>query len=45
MPIKKNYLDFELKGLKDDDITSFDNNDLNKPLLNNKGFNNKLGKV
>jgi hypothetical protein len=45
MPIKKNYLDFELKGLKDDDITSFDDDDLNEPLSNNKGFNNKLRKV
>jgi hypothetical protein len=45
MLIKKNYLDFELKGLKDDDITSFDDDDLNKPLLNNKGFNNELRKV
>jgi hypothetical protein len=45
MPIKKNYLDFELKGLRDNDITSFDDDDLNKPLLNNKGFDNKLRKV
>jgi hypothetical protein len=45
MPIKKNYLDFKLKSLRDNDITSFNNNDLNKPLLNNKGFNNKLRKV
>jgi hypothetical protein len=45
MPIKKNYLDFELKGSRDDDITSFDNDNLDKPLLNNKGFNNKSRKV
>ena len=45
MPIKKNYLDFELKGSRDNDITSLDNDNLNKPLLNNKGFNNKLRKV
>jgi hypothetical protein len=45
MLIKKNYLDFKLKGLRDDDITSFNDDDLNKPLLNNKGFNNKLRKV
>jgi hypothetical protein len=45
MPIKKNYLDSKLKGLKDDDITSFDNDDLDKPLLDNKGFDNKLRKV
>jgi hypothetical protein len=45
MPIKKNYLDFKLKGSRDNDITSFNNDDLNKPLLDNKGFNNKLRKV
>jgi hypothetical protein len=45
MPIKKNYLDFELKGSRDDDITSFNDDDLDKPLLNNKGFDNKLRKV
>jgi hypothetical protein len=45
MPIKKNYLDFELEGLRDDDITSFDNDDLDEPLLNNKGFDNELRKV
>jgi hypothetical protein len=45
MPIKKNYLDSELKGLRDDDITSFDDDNLDKPLLNNKGFDNELGKV
>jgi hypothetical protein len=45
MFIKKNYLDFKLKGLRDDDITSLNNNNLNEPLLDNKGFNNKLRKV
>jgi hypothetical protein len=45
MPIKKNYLDFELKGLKDDDITSLNDNNLDKPLLDDKGFNNELRKV
>jgi hypothetical protein len=45
MPIKKDYLDSKLKGSRDDDITSFDNDDLNKPLLNNKGFDNELRKV
>jgi hypothetical protein len=45
MPIKKNYLDSELKGSRDDDITSFDNDNLDKPLSNNKGFDNKLRKV
>jgi hypothetical protein len=45
MLIKKNYLDFKLKGLRDDDITSLNDDNLNKPLLNNEGFNNKLRKV
>jgi hypothetical protein len=46
MPIKKNYLDFKLKGLRDNNITSLDDDDdLNKPLSNNKGFDNKSGKV
>ena len=45
MPIKKNYLDFKLKGLRDDDITSFNNDDLNKPLSDNKGFDNESRKV
>jgi hypothetical protein len=45
MPIKKNYLDSELKGLRDNNITSLDNDDLNEPLLDNKGFDNKLRKV
>jgi hypothetical protein len=45
MLIKKDYLDFELKGSRDDDITSFDDDNLDEPLLNNKGFNNKLRKV
>jgi hypothetical protein len=45
MLIKKNYLDFELEGSRDDDITFFDDDDLDEPLSNNKGFNNKLGKV
>jgi hypothetical protein len=45
MPIKKNYLDSELKGLRDDDITSFDDDDLDEPLSDNKGFDNELGKV
>jgi hypothetical protein len=45
MPIKKNYLDFELEGLRDDDITSFDDDNLDEPLSDNKGFDNKLRKV
>jgi hypothetical protein len=45
MLIKKNYLNFELKGSRDDNITSFDDNNLDEPLSNNKGFDNKSGKV
>ena len=45
MLIKKNYLDFKLKSLKDNKITPFNNNNLNKLLLNDKYFNNKLGKA
>jgi hypothetical protein len=45
MPIKKNYLDSELEGSRDDNITSFDDDDLDKPLSNNKGFDNELRKV
>jgi hypothetical protein len=45
MPIKKNYLNSELKGLKDNDITSFNNDDLDEPLSNNKGFDNESRKV
>jgi hypothetical protein len=45
MSIKKNYLDFKPKGLRDDDITSLDDDNLNKPLLDNKGFDNKSRKV
>jgi hypothetical protein len=41
MPIKKNYLDFKLKGLKDNNITPLDD----KLLLNDKDFNNKSGKA
>jgi hypothetical protein len=45
MPIKKNYLDSELEGSRDDNITFFNDNDLDKPLSNNKGFDNELRKV
>jgi hypothetical protein len=45
MLIKKNYLDFELKGLRDDDITFFDDDDLDEPLSDNKGFDNESRKV
>jgi hypothetical protein len=45
MLIKKNYLNFKFKGLKDDDITSFNNNNLDKLLLNDKDFNNRSGKA
>jgi hypothetical protein len=45
MPIEKNYLDSELEGSRDDDITFFDDDDLDEPLLDNKGFDNELRKV
>jgi hypothetical protein len=45
MLIKKNYLNFKLKGLKDNNTTPFNDNNLNKLLLNNKDFNNKSGKA
>jgi hypothetical protein len=45
MLIKKNYLDFKLKGSGDDNITPFNNDNLDKLLLNNKDFNNRLGKA
>jgi hypothetical protein len=45
MPIKKNYLDSKLKGLKDDNITPLDDDNLDKLLLNNKDFNDGLGKA
>jgi hypothetical protein len=50
MLIKKNYLNFKLKSLKDNNITlldnnNLDNNNLDKLLLNDKDFNNKLRKA
>jgi hypothetical protein len=45
MPIKKNYLDFKFKGLRDDDITPLDNDNLNELLSDNEDFNNKSGKA
>jgi hypothetical protein len=45
MPIKKNYLDFKLKGLRDNDITPFNDNNFNKLLLDNKDSNNRSGKA
>jgi hypothetical protein len=45
MLIKKNYLNFKLKGLKNDNITLLDDDNFNKLLLNNKDFNNKSGKA
>jgi hypothetical protein len=45
MPIEKNYLDSELEGSRDDDMTSFDDDDLDEPLSNNEGFDNESGKV
>ena len=45
MPIKKNYLDSEPEVSRDDDITSFDDDDLDEPLSDNEGFDNESGKV
>jgi hypothetical protein len=50
MLIEKNYLNFKLKGSGDDNITPFNNNNLNddnlnKLLLNDEDFNNKLRKA
>jgi hypothetical protein len=45
MPIEKNYLDSELKGLRDDDITPLDDDNLDELLLNDEDFNNRLGKA
>jgi hypothetical protein len=45
MPIEKNYLDFELKGSRDNDMTFFDDDDLDEPLSDDKGFDNESGKV
>jgi hypothetical protein len=45
MPIKKNYLNSKLKGLRDDNITPLDDNNLDKLLLDNKDFNNRSGKA
>jgi hypothetical protein len=45
MPIEKNYLDSELEGSRDDDMTSFDDDDLDEPLSDDEGFDNESGKV
>jgi hypothetical protein len=45
MLIKKNYLNSELKGLRDNNITPFNNNNFNKLLLNDKDFDDKLRKA
>jgi hypothetical protein len=45
MLIKKNYLNFKLESLKDNNITPLDNNNFNKLLLNNEDFNNRSGKA
>jgi hypothetical protein len=45
MPIKKNYLNSKLKGLRDDDITPLNDNNLDELLLNDKDSNNRSGKA
>jgi hypothetical protein len=45
MPIKKNYLDSEFKGLGDDDITPLDDDNLDKLLLDDKDSNDGSGKA
>jgi hypothetical protein len=45
MLIKKNYLNSKLKGLRDNNITPLDDDNLDKLLLNNKDFNDKPGKA
>jgi hypothetical protein len=45
MFIKKNYLNFKLKSLRDDDITPLNDDNLDKLLSDNEDFNNKLGKA
>jgi hypothetical protein len=45
MLIKKNYLNFKLKGLRDNNITPLNDNNLNKLLSDNEDFNDKSGKA
>jgi hypothetical protein len=45
MPIKKNYLNFKLKGLRDNNITPFNDDNFNKLLLDNEDFNDGSGKA
>jgi hypothetical protein len=45
MLIKKNYLNFKLKGLRDNNITPFNDDNLNELLLDDKDSNNKLRKA
>jgi hypothetical protein len=45
MLIKKNYLNFKLKGLRDNNITPLNDNNFNKLLLDNEDFNDKSGKA
>jgi hypothetical protein len=45
MLIEKNYLDFKLKGLRDDNITPLDDDNLNELLLNDKDSDNGSGKA
>jgi hypothetical protein len=45
MPIEKNYLDFKLKGLRDNNITPLDDDNLDKLLSDNEDSNDGLGKA
>jgi hypothetical protein len=45
MPIEKNYLNSKLKGLRDDDITPLDDDNLDELLSDNEDFNDGLGKA
>jgi hypothetical protein len=45
MLIKKNYLNSKPKGLRDDDITPLDDDNLDELLLNNEDFNDGLRKA
>jgi hypothetical protein len=45
MLIEKNYLDSELKGLRDNNITPLDDDNLDELLLDDEDSNNGSGKA